>query len=93
MMTLSIEADGFQALLDHAIELERKADLVRQLSEEIRERIIVAELASSLAHEDERSVDLLKSALLIARLDNEDFDLDSYLKRRKEWPRRSGRFS
>ena len=70
-----------QALLDHAIELERKADLVRQLSEEIRERIIVAELASSLAHEDERSVDLLKSALLIARLDNEDFDLESYLRK------------
>ncbi len=70
-----------QALLDHASELERKAGLVRKLSEEIRERIIIAELASSLAHEDERSVDLLKSALLIARLDNKDFDLESYLKK------------
>ena len=54
---------------------------VRKLSEEIRERIVIAELASSLAHEDERSVDLLKSALLIARLDNEDFDLESYLRK------------
>ena len=52
-----------QALLDHAIGLERKAERVRKLSEEIRERIVIAELASSLAHEDERSVDLLKSAL------------------------------
>ena len=70
-----------QALLDHAIGLERKAERVRKLSEEIRERIVIAELASSLAHEDERSVDLLKSALLIARLDNEDFDLESYLRK------------
>ncbi|MBT3636454.1 MAG: hypothetical protein HN531_05920 [Opitutae bacterium] len=70
-----------QALLDHAGKLERKAELTRKLSEEIRERIVIAELASSLAQEDERSVDLLKSALLIARLDNEDFDLESYLRK------------
>ena len=70
-----------QALIDHAGELERKAGLIRKLSEEIRERIVIADLASSLAHEDERSVDLLKSALLIARLDNEDFDLESYLRK------------
>jgi len=70
-----------QALLDHASELERKAGLIRTLSNEIRERIVIAELASTLTHEDERSVDLLKSALLIARLDNEDFDLESYLRK------------
>lgn len=70
-----------QALLDHAGELERKAIRIRQLSEEVRERIIISELASSLSGKDERSVDLLKSALLIARLDNEDFELDSYLRK------------
>ena len=49
--------------------------------EEIRERLIIRELADSLAHEDEHSVDLLRSALLIARLDNAHFDLDGYLRK------------
>ena len=70
-----------QSLIDHADELERRAERIRRLSEEVRERIVIAELASSLAHEDERSVDLLRAALLIARLDNEDFELESYLRK------------
>ena len=70
-----------QSLRDHANELEKKAKAVRRLAEEVRERLIINELAKSL-HIDERgSVDLLKSALLIARLDNENFDLDSYLQK------------
>tara|TARA_Y100001954_G_scaffold134784_1_gene143941 strand:+ start:61 stop:996 length:936 start_codon:yes stop_codon:yes gene_type:complete len=68
-----------QALLDHAVELERKADELRKASREVRERLIISELTHSLAHEDERAVDLLRSALLIARLDNEHFDLQTYL--------------
>ena len=68
-----------QALLDHAVELERKADELRKASREVRERLIISELTYSLAHEDERAVDLLRSALLIARLDNEHFDLQTYL--------------
>lgn len=70
-----------QALLDHASELERKAERTRKLSNDIRERIIIADLASSLSHENEKSVDLLRSALLIARLDNKDFELESYLRK------------
>ena len=70
-----------QALLDHAAELELKASRIKKLSREVRERVIISELVATLAHEDERSVDLLRSALLIARLDNEDFDLETYLKK------------
>ena len=45
----------------------------------MRERQAINELAQSLAHEDENSVDLLRSALLISRIKNKNFDLDVYL--------------
>ena len=48
---------------------------------EVRERLVIQELAKSLRIEEQGSVDLLRSALLIARLDNENFDLDSYLEK------------
>jgi len=38
-------------------------------------------LVKTLNYEDEKSIDLLKSALLIARLDNEHFNLDDYLRK------------
>ena len=41
----------------------------------------ISELVDSLSHEDEKSIDLLRSALLIARIDNEHFDLNDYLKK------------
>ena len=68
-------------LLEKAEELEKSASRVRQLAEEVRERAVIEELASSLQHEDEKSVDLFRCALLIARLDNEDFDPEIYLRR------------
>ena len=42
---------------------------------------MIEELAKSLRIEERGSLDLLRSALLIARLDNENFDLDSYLEK------------
>ena len=60
---------------------KKKAKAVRRLAEEVRERLIINELAKSLRIDERGSVDLLKSALLIARLDNENFDLDSYLQK------------
>ena len=52
------------------------------MAKEIRERIVISELVESLNPEDEVSIDLLKSALLIAaRLDNEHFDLNNYLRK------------
>lgn len=70
-----------QALLNHASDLQKKALKIKLLSKEIKERLAIDELAQSLVHEDEASVNLLRSALLIARLDNQDFELDSYLQK------------
>ena len=70
-----------QALRDHAMELEKKAKQIKRLAGEVRERLVIEELAKSLRIEERGSVDLLRSALLIARLDNENFDLDSYLEK------------
>ena len=70
-----------QALRDHAMELEKKAKEIKRLADEVRERLVIEELAKSLQIEERGSVDLLRSALLIARLDNENFDLDSYLEK------------
>jgi len=70
-----------QALRDHAMDLEKKAKEIKRLAGEVRERLVIQELAKSLRIEERGSVDLLRSALLIARLDNENFDLDSYLEK------------
>ena len=70
-----------QALRDHAMDLEKKAKEIKRLAGEVRERLVIEELAKSLRIEEQGSVDLLRSALLIARLDNENFDLDSYLEK------------
>ncbi len=70
-----------QAINDYALELEKKAKYAKELSNEVRERLVISDLVESLNHENEKSVDLLKSALLIARLDNANFDLSSYLRR------------
>ena len=48
-----------EAIEDYALELEKQASSVQKLAQEIRERLIIRELADSLAHEDEHSVDLL----------------------------------
>jgi len=70
-----------QALMDHALELEIKAKEIKNLAGDVRERLVIEELAKSLRIEERGSLDLLRSALLIARLDNENFDLDSYLEK------------
>ena len=57
-----------QALSDEVAALEKRASILNLLSEEVKEKQAINELAQSLAHEDENSVDLLRSALLIARI-------------------------
>ena len=70
-----------QALRDYSKQLERKSRLLNKLAEEIREKLVIQELVDSLSADSSGSFDLLKSALLIARLDNENFELEPYLKR------------
>ena len=78
---VSIGKPASKVLLEKADALEKAASRVRMLAEEVRERAVIEELASSLKYEDEKSVDLFRCALLIARLDNEDFDPEIYLRR------------
>ena len=60
---------------------KKKAKEIKRLAGEVRERLVIEELAKSLQIEERGSVDLLRSALLIARLDNENFNLESYLEK------------
>ncbi len=78
---LKIGKTAPQILQDLSTELSRRAAEVEKLAEEVRERLVISELVDSLSFEDEKSIDLLKAALLIARLDNKHFDLDSYLQK------------
>jgi len=71
----------FGILRERAKTLETEAQRLRKLADEVRERIVIEELAETLRHEDESLVNLLRAALLLARLDNEDFDLEIYLAR------------
>ena len=68
-------------LKDRAKALEEEAKRIRGLADQVRQRIVIEELVKVLRHEDESAVDLLRAALLLARLDNEDFDLEVYLDR------------
>ena len=70
-----------QLLRDYSDELRLKSNEMQKLAKEIRERMVISELVDSLSHDDEKSIDLLRSALLIARIDNEHFDLNDYLKK------------
>ena len=70
-----------KVLLDHATELEKQAKIIKSISKEIKEHQAIEELAKSLVHDDENSVNLLRSALLISRLSNQNFNLSSYLKK------------
>lgn len=76
---IKLGASTPQILNDFANELRQKSIEIGRLSDEIRERLVISELVESLNYEDEKSIDLLKSALLIARLDNQHFNLQDYL--------------
>jgi serine protease Do len=65
-------------LRDQAKRLDREAEQLRALAEMLHRRRTVDELAAQFIKPD-RDVDLLRAALLVARLDNEEIDVDSYL--------------
>lgn len=68
-------------LLQRANALEKESVRLRRLARDVRERLVIEELAAALRHEDEKNVDLFRAALLVARLDNEDVDTELYLRR------------
>ncbi len=68
-------------LMEKAKALEAEASRMRKLASDVRERSTIKQLVTSLSPEEEKSVNLFLAALLIARLDNEDFDPEVYLRR------------
>lgn len=66
---------GVAVLRDEADALEQKAKRLRQMAQRIHDRNITRELVACF---NEKPVNLLKASLLLARLDNEDVDVDAY---------------
>ncbi len=66
-----------QVLEERARLLERQAERLRQLSTEVHAAAVRRELAA-IFHKPNDELDLLHAALLIARLDNPDLDVEAY---------------
>jgi regulator of sirC expression with transglutaminase-like and TPR domain len=64
-------------LRNRALELDNQARQLRRLAEAAHERGAINDLVAALAAEDDK-IDLFRSGLLIARLDNEEVDVDAY---------------
>ncbi len=70
---------GIAALRERARQLEQQAAQLRVLAREVHERRTLNELAKAVAGPED-DIDLLRAALLIARLDNEELDVEHYVK-------------
>ncbi|MBW8884727.1 MAG: hypothetical protein JF612_08120, partial [Planctomycetia bacterium] len=71
--------DAHAAILARASELQSKADELKRLAADVRTAAVVAELRRQ-AGPDVASIDLLRAALTIASLDEEDLDVEAYVK-------------
>ncbi|MCH8829151.1 MAG: trypsin-like peptidase domain-containing protein [Planctomycetes bacterium] len=67
-------------LRDRARNLERQAKRLRQLARIVHETKTRQELVAALSEKRKSGPDLLRAALLIARIDNEEVDVDASLK-------------
>jgi regulator of sirC expression with transglutaminase-like and TPR domain len=75
---LSPQAAAAAVLRDRAKSLDEQAARLRRLAQNIHEHRVVTELAQALKG-DEADVELFRAALLIAKLDNEELDVEPYL--------------
>jgi regulator of sirC expression with transglutaminase-like and TPR domain/S1-C subfamily serine protease len=66
-------------LRDEAKKLEQQAVRLRELAQQVHLKKVQRELVKVLAGKED-DIDLLHAALLIARMDNEELDLDAYRK-------------
>ncbi|MCS7045979.1 MAG: transglutaminase-like domain-containing protein, partial [Gemmataceae bacterium] len=64
-------------LRERARELETQAARLRQMAQDVHHQRTLAELAAAVRGEDAK-IDLLHAALLLAKLDNEELDVDLY---------------
>ena len=69
---------GTKVVLDEARELERRATSLRKLADQIHVQQVVTELAR-LAQQDESATSLALAALWIAKLDDDQLDIDFYV--------------
>ncbi len=70
---------GMAVLRERARQLEQQAAQLRVLAREVHQRRTLKELAAAVAGKEE-DIDLLRASLLIARLDNEELDVEHYRK-------------
>ncbi|MGD9720959.1 MAG: transglutaminase family protein [Pirellulales bacterium] len=76
--TLSADpARTARVLGDRAAALDRQAQRLRELSRAAQDHRAIADLSAALAAEEDQ-IDLFRAGLLVARLDNQDIDVDSY---------------
>jgi serine protease Do len=68
---------GMKVLRQRALQLEEQAARLRQLAAAVHQQNVLTELVRVL-HVKEVNIDLLHAALLIARLDNEDVEIEPY---------------
>ena len=71
---------GVRALRREADRREREAKQLRRLAEALQLTRVEQQLALIFAVKDEMKIDLLRAALLIARVDNDDLDVDAYVR-------------
>ncbi len=71
---------GVRALLDSADRREREAKQLRRAADSLRSRRTQRDLSALFDHKAEKEIDLLRAALIVARMDNDDLDVDAYLR-------------
>jgi S1-C subfamily serine protease/regulator of sirC expression with transglutaminase-like and TPR domain len=75
---LASDADHAAALArDRAAALDRQAKRLRELADAAHAHRVIADLNQVLAQPEQR-IDLVRAGLLVARLDNDEVDVDSY---------------
>ncbi|MBI2806178.1 MAG: trypsin-like peptidase domain-containing protein [Planctomycetes bacterium] len=74
---LNSPADSQALLRARAVELDRQAEQLRKLAQRVHHERCLAELAQVFKAPDAQ-VDLARAALLVARFDNEELDVDFY---------------
>ncbi|MCY2962265.1 MAG: trypsin-like peptidase domain-containing protein [Planctomycetota bacterium] len=76
---LGEQAKGSQpALRERARELDRQAAQLRQAAQVVHEQAVIEQLVGLFSRPEEE-IELFRAALLVAQLDNEEVDVESYL--------------
>lgn len=68
--------DGREFYLRQAREMEKSAAHFRRMARQAHERAVEAELTALLGNDDEAAIDLVQAALVLAKLDNAELDIE-----------------